>query len=129
MVACYVKMYTKLKRTTTRLLSVENSSQIKPQEEDKEDKDKNERNKRGKRRFARVGSPRVFLGFVWKSSRGNRTRKKRRRDDGNPPSNPIECRRRRGVVTKDGRDINERKHHGESARDRSSGEMRSVYER
>jgi hypothetical protein len=128
MVACYVKIYTKLKRTTTRLLRVENSSQIKPQE-DKEDKDKNERNRRGKRRSARVGPPRVFLGFVWKSSRGNRTPKKRRRDDGNPPSNPIECRLRRGVVTKDGRDINERKQYGESESDGSSGEMRSVYER
>jgi hypothetical protein len=122
-------MYTKLKRTTTRLLRVENASQIKPREEDKEDKDKNERNTRGERRSARVGPPRVFLGFVWKSSRGNRTRNKRRRDDGNPPSNPIERRLRRGVVTKDGRDINERKQYGESESDGSSGEMRSVCER
>ena len=61
MVTCYVKMYTKLKRTTTRLLRVENASQIKPREEDKEDKDKNERNTRGERRSARVGPPRVFL--------------------------------------------------------------------
>ena len=129
MVTCYVKMYTKLKRTTTRLLRVENASQIKPREEDEEDKDKNERNTRGERRSARVGPPRVVLGFVWKSSRGNRTPKKRRRDDGNPPSNPIERRLRRGVVTKDGRDINERKQYGESESDGSSGEMRSVCER